>query len=87
MSRNRKAIANGEIPSEMWRLLTNPEWVRAGFRVKVGLGGDLNFGDMAKPQNLLRQLFGTMLYKSTLPVQSIVNKTVGIPKKIVAEME
>ena len=37
-SKNRKATANGEIPSEIWRIITNPEWLRPGYKMRTGAG-------------------------------------------------
>ena len=52
-----------------------------GFTPKTGVGHDGSYGDISQLQTTIRKLVGTMIFKGTLPVQSILNVETDIPQK------
>eukprot|EP00973_Karenia_brevis_P009649 1301445-Karenia_brevis.AAC.1 len=79
---NRKAFSLGEIPNEVWRIVMKPQWVRPNFEASWGMGHRGEFKVSKYIHKMLFTLFATILGVKSMPVSTIVNEGVEIPKKI-----
>ena len=64
-----------------------PEWLKPGCRGTQGVGHDGSYGDLSEVQDTVRKLIASMLHKSTLPVQSVINLARSIPKKVISGLQ
>ena len=85
--KNRKSVAPGEIPNEIWRIIMEPNWHAPGYTPPTGIGHSLEYGDTTKISQQIRKLFGMLKHKSTLPMHAMLNQMVTLPKKVAVELK
>eukprot|EP00973_Karenia_brevis_P084385 11711341-Karenia_brevis.AAC.1 len=86
-AKNRKATPPGEVPSELWRLLLFPQWLKPNFHYKRGLGSDQRFPGIPKWHSRMEHLFATINTTKCLPITSVINMGIHVPKKYIATVD
>ena len=85
-SKNRKACLPGDVPSEIWRIVLNANWILPTIRIKWGLGHE---GMYQKPNAFCRafqKLLAVVYNTKCLPIQAVCNVGACIPKKVMSRI-
>ena len=80
-SSNRKALQPGDVPSEIWRIVSSPQWILPTLKVKWGLGHDGLYDKAGEIKHVFKKLLSVVYNTECLPVQSACNIGCNLPKK------
>ena len=86
-AKNRKFIPPGEIPSELWRVLLEPQWLKPFYEPKWGLGNDKKFEESIHFTSMTKALLSTIWFTNCLPINSVFNLACVILKKVKSQLD
>ena len=85
-SSNRKSTPPGEMPSEAWRVVLEPQWLNPGYKYQFGLGCE-GFTEPTSLQKWIRKLLAVIYATERLPIQCVISYGASLPKRYVSAVE
>ena len=82
---NRRGVPHGEIPSELWRVILNPQWLLKPMR--HGLGYVPKFAGAGPVVEKLKHLCGIIGATARLPLQFNISVGFHMLKKVVSHVD
>ena len=74
----------GDVPNEIWRLVLEPQYLKAGHTMKFGVGHTNKFDEPTAMQKLIHELIKTIDCTEHLPLRCRTNLCHQIPKKMMS---